>query len=239
MHQQGVAICIWAEDNDFSTMGFIVDHLDSLISEWYPGQSYLQDSVSRFDAFDELFTRRSVCPKLLFDFSEKNWRPTALDIFSTVNLLETKLYFQWPEIFRSIFCTKIGQMYFCNNASTELIKTPFEENLNWLFAFLLPGLDDADALGQPLVQKLIPCPSCMSRLQEEEELLTNHNFRFVQGFDARYRNPNKVRQFSLTECAIAAANYTAIRWIRFSENFQNCCFCVQRHGEEKFKLFPW
>lgn len=34
----GAAITVWSTDRDFSVMGFIVDHLDMLITEWYPGK---------------------------------------------------------------------------------------------------------------------------------------------------------------------------------------------------------
>lgn len=34
---EGVAISVWSKEQDFSVMGFIVDHLDMLITEWYPG----------------------------------------------------------------------------------------------------------------------------------------------------------------------------------------------------------
>ena len=34
---KGVAITVWSLEEDFSVMGFIVDHLDMLITEWYPG----------------------------------------------------------------------------------------------------------------------------------------------------------------------------------------------------------
>ena len=34
---QGVDITVWSSNGDFSAMGYIVDHLDSLIDEWFPG----------------------------------------------------------------------------------------------------------------------------------------------------------------------------------------------------------
>lgn len=34
----GIAITVWSEQRDFSSLGFIVDQVDALISEWYPGK---------------------------------------------------------------------------------------------------------------------------------------------------------------------------------------------------------
>jgi len=34
----GVAITVWSEQHDFAAVGFIVDQIDALISEWYPGR---------------------------------------------------------------------------------------------------------------------------------------------------------------------------------------------------------
>ena len=36
---QGVDITVWSSSGDFSAIGFIVDQLDSLIDEWFPGMS--------------------------------------------------------------------------------------------------------------------------------------------------------------------------------------------------------
>ena len=34
----GVDITVWTSSEDFSAMGYIVDQLDSLIDEWFPGE---------------------------------------------------------------------------------------------------------------------------------------------------------------------------------------------------------
>ena len=34
----GIAITVWSEQNDFAAIGFIVDQIDALITEWYPGK---------------------------------------------------------------------------------------------------------------------------------------------------------------------------------------------------------
>lgn len=38
---QGVDITVWTSNGDFSAMGYVVDQIDSLIDEWFPGERSL------------------------------------------------------------------------------------------------------------------------------------------------------------------------------------------------------
>lgn len=41
----GIAITVWSEQNDFAAIGFIVDQIDALITEWYPGEYESRNSL--------------------------------------------------------------------------------------------------------------------------------------------------------------------------------------------------
>ncbi|KXJ22658.1 leucine-rich repeat serine/threonine-protein kinase 1 [Exaiptasia diaphana] len=57
---EGVSIEVWSSFRDFSVMGFIVDQVDALISEWYPG---LDDT----DTFGYPLVRRLIpCPRCTY-----------------------------------------------------------------------------------------------------------------------------------------------------------------------------
>ena len=40
--QQGVDITVWSSNEDFSAMGYVVDQIDSLIDEWFPGETWMK-----------------------------------------------------------------------------------------------------------------------------------------------------------------------------------------------------
>ena len=37
MELQGLELTVWSSNNDFSMVGYIVDQIESLIDEWFPG----------------------------------------------------------------------------------------------------------------------------------------------------------------------------------------------------------
>ena len=61
-----------------------------------------------------------------------------------------------------------------------------------------------------MVQRLIPCPTCVSRFQDK----TAGQYSPVQGSEGNlwhhFRNPQYVRQFELPTCALAAVNHETI-----------------------------
>lgn len=69
------------------------------------------------------------------------------------------------------------------------------------------GLDDMDEFGVLLVQRMIPCPTCALHFREEK--LANYNIdpQQLSEVSQLLRNPEEVKQVSLTVCAIAALNF--------------------------------
>ena len=58
----GVAITVWSEQHDFAAIGFIVDQIDALISEWYPGEYYKLS----YDSYRDRVLRKTADASLLF-----------------------------------------------------------------------------------------------------------------------------------------------------------------------------
>lgn len=60
--QEGISVTVWSLDGDFSSMGFIVDQIDALISEWYPGEFpfCLCGHICRGDHGEERLMKKSV-----------------------------------------------------------------------------------------------------------------------------------------------------------------------------------
>ena len=53
----GIAITVWSEQNDFAAIGFIVDQIDALITEWYPGE-YESRNFSFLSVYSSLVSKR-------------------------------------------------------------------------------------------------------------------------------------------------------------------------------------
>ena len=53
----GIAITVWSEQNDFAAIGFIVDQIDALITEWYPGE-YERRNSPFLSVYSSLVTKR-------------------------------------------------------------------------------------------------------------------------------------------------------------------------------------
>lgn len=53
----GIAITVWSEQNDFAAIGFIVDQIDALITEWYPGE-YESRNSPFFSVYSSLVSKR-------------------------------------------------------------------------------------------------------------------------------------------------------------------------------------
>ena len=47
---KGISIIVWSRNDDYSDMAFVVDHIDRLVSEWYPGNSSSETEVISFRA---------------------------------------------------------------------------------------------------------------------------------------------------------------------------------------------
>ena len=44
---QGVDITVWSSEGDFSAMGYVVDQMDALIDEWFPGEEWRERERER------------------------------------------------------------------------------------------------------------------------------------------------------------------------------------------------
>lgn len=50
----GIAVTVWSEHRDFAAVGFIVDQIDALITEWYPGEYQRLQFRSCFKPFSRV-----------------------------------------------------------------------------------------------------------------------------------------------------------------------------------------
>eukprot|EP00794_Sanderia_malayensis_P013704 gene13704-15131_t len=85
---EGLSITVWSDFGDFSVMGFIVDQIDRLISEWYPG---LED----LDEFGSMIVERMIpCPACITSFRQHQLSKYVEDKSKVMDILH---YFRNPQ----------------------------------------------------------------------------------------------------------------------------------------------
>ncbi len=82
--------------------------------------------------------------------------------------------------------------------------------LNLILKIICIGLEDLDEYGSMTVQRVIPCPTCVSSFRHERLSKYLEDGSKPPDLSHHFRNSEFVQQFSLSVCALAAGGHEYI-----------------------------